>query len=338
MKARSLGLRVRCAGAIAGQLLTAAPAFGAPTASEKAAAEALFHKGTELMQAQSYAEACAKFEASNAIEPGLGVKLWLADCYDRVGRTASAWALFSEAAVMAQKSGQDERARAATERASDLGTRLSTLEVVPPAQGLPDDAGVTLDGGAIPAGSVGSPLPVDPGDHTIVVSAPGYKSLTLKKTVPAGPASIMLSVPALVRAPAEPATSAAGHGSKSDKADEQASSPGHTQRVLAYSFGGLGIVSLAGGGFLGLKARDLNQQSLEHCLANEPNACDPQGASLRGQAQNYGNAATAAFIAGGALVTTGVVLLLTAPSSKRDVRVGGWVSPAGPGVFVRGNL
>ena len=152
MKAHSLGMRLRCAGAIAGQLLTAAPAFGAPTASEKAAAEALFHKGTELMQAQSYADACAKFEASNAIEPGLGVKLWLADCYDRVGRTASARALFSEAAAMAQKTGQDDRARAASERASELEPRLSTLELVPPAQGLPADVSVTLDGGMSPAG------------------------------------------------------------------------------------------------------------------------------------------------------------------------------------------
>jgi len=337
MKAHSLGLRLRCAGAIAGQLLTAAPAFGAPTASEKAAAEALFHKGTELMQAQSYAEACAKFEASNAIEPGLGVKLWLADCYDRVGRTASAWALFSETAAMAEKSGQDERARAATERAADLQKRLSTLELVPPAQGLPPDASVALDGGAIPAGSVGSPLPVDPGDHTVVVSAPGFKSLMLRQTVPAGPASVLLPVVALDRAPAEPATKPSAAASKGAQDDEPAPAPGHTQRVLAYSLGGLGLVSLAGGGFLGLRARDLNQQSLEHCLANEPNACDQQGASLRGQAQNYGNAATAAVIAGGALVASGVVLLLTAPS-KHEVRVGGWVSPAGSGVFVGGKL
>jgi hypothetical protein len=335
MKARSLGLRLRCAGAIAGQLLTTAPAFGAPTASEKAAAEALFHKGTELMQAHSYADACAKFEASNAIEPGLGVKLWLADCYDHVGRTASAWALFSEAAAMAQKTGQDDRSRAASERASDLEKRLSTLELVPPKQGLPTDAGVTLDGGAISAGSVGAPLPVDPGEHTVVVSAPGYKSRTLRQTVPTGPASVKLALKALEPAPAQLATPAAGP--KGDKSDEP-STPGHTQRVLAYSLGGLGLVSLASSGFLGLKARDLNQQSLERCLANEPNACDQQGASLRGQAQNYGNAATAAAIAGGALVATGVVLLLTAPSAKHAVHAGGWVSPAGSGVFVRGNL
>jgi len=326
-------VRIRRVAAILGQLLTAAPAFGAPTASEKAAAEALFKNGTELMQQQSYAEACAKFEASNAIESGLGVKLWLADCYDRVGRTASAWALFSEAAAMAQKSGQDDRARAATQRAADLETRLSKLELAPPPNGLPDGASVALDGTAIPTGSVGSSLPVDPGDHTVVVSAPGYKSLTLQPSVPNGPASIRVELVALTPAPKPRPTVA-----KSATPTVETSAPGHTQRVLAYSFGGLGIVSLAGSAVLGLRAQSLNNQSLDHCLAGEPNACDEQGASLRGQAQNFGNLATAAAIAGGALVATGVVLLLTAPSSAQQVHVGGWMSPTGQGVFVGGRL
>jgi len=336
MKTRSRGLRYRCLGAIAGQLLTAAPAFGAPTATEKAAAEALFQDGTALMQQQSYAEACAKFEASNAIEPGLGVKLWLADCYDRAGRTASAWALFTEAAALAQKSGQDERARAATQRAADLEKRLSKLELAPPAGGLPAGASVTLDGGAIPAGSVGSALPVDPGEHTVVVSAPGYQARTLLQRVPAGPASVRLKLVALELAPAEVATGAGTRAAEGTKSEPSA--PGHTQRVLAYSLGGLGVLSLAGSGLLGLRARDLNQQSLEHCLVNEPNACNEQGASLRGQAQNFGNAATAAAIAGGALVATGVVLLLTAPSSKQEIHVGGWLSPTASGVYVGGKL
>jgi hypothetical protein len=337
MKTRKRGMRYRCLGAIAGQLLTAAPAFGAPTATEKAAAEALFQDGTALMQQQSYAAACAKFEASNAIEPGLGVKLWLADCYDRAGRTASAWALFSESAALAQKSGQDERARAAAQRAADLEVRLSKLELAPPTGGLPAGAAVTLDGGAIPAGSVGSALPVDPGEHTVVVSAPGYKSLTLRKLVPEGPASIRVTMAALEPAPPAASTGPGKQDAERGKAEEP-SPPGHTQRVLAYSLGGLGVLSLAGGGLLGLRARDLNQQSLEHCLVNEPNACNEQGASLRGQAQNFGNAATAAAIAGGALVATGVVLLLTAPSSKKEIHVGGWLSPAGSGVYVGGKL
>lgn len=336
MNAFSRRTRLVGAGALVGQLLLAFPAFGAPSASEKAAAEALFNEGTTLMQSKSYADACAKFEASNAIEPGLGVKLWLADCYDRVGRTASAWALFSEASALAQKSGQEDRARAASERSLDLEKRLSKLELAAPPQGLPEGYSVTLDGTPIPAGSVGTALPVDPGVHAVVVEAPGFKALNLSQEVPAGPASVKLDMPALEPAPVASEPRAAKHAADEH---EPAAKPGHTQRILAYSLGGLGVLSLAGSGFLAYRAHQLDKQSLDDCLVNEPNACNAHGASLRGQAQNYGNAATAAVIAGGVLVTTGVVLLLTAPSGKKsEIRVGGSVTPGGGAVFIGGTL
>jgi hypothetical protein len=94
------------------------------------------------------------------------------------------------------------------------------------------------------------------------------------------------------------------------------------------------VLSFAGSGALALRAHSLDQQSHAHCLVNEPNACDAEGASLRGQASTYGNVATGAFVAGAALTTTGVVLLLTAPSSnKRQVGLSGHAVPGG-GVFV----
>jgi hypothetical protein len=184
---------------------------------------------------------------------------------------------------------------------------------------------------------VGSALPVDPGTHVVVVEAPGYRSLTLREEVPAGPTSVELPLPALEPAPPAPAANAiSGAGSERR---ERPPSPGHTQRVLAYSLGGLGVLSLAGGGLLAYRAHQLDKQSLDYCLVNEPNACNEQGASLRGQAQNFGNAATAAVIAGGALVATSVVLLLTAPSGKKsEIRVGGAVAPGGGTIFLGGTL
>jgi hypothetical protein len=321
-----------------GWLLAAGPVLGAPTASEKAAASALFDEGTNLMSKQSFAAACAKFEASSAIEPGLGVKLWLADCYDRVGRTASAWALFSEAAAVAQSSGQGERERLASARAADLEKRLSRLELAVPEQGLPAGYSVTLDGALIPAGSVGSALPVDPGAHVVVVRAPGYKPRTLEQHVPAGPSSVKLDVPPLEVAPPEPTRSAEGRLGDKQPA-KRAATPGSTQRVLGYSAGALGLLSLAGGGFLGYRAYALKQDSLNECLVSEPNACNERGASLREQAQNYGNVATATVIAGGALAATGLVLLLAAPSGEtQEVHVGGNFLTNGGSLFVGGSL
>jgi hypothetical protein len=326
----------RIAWALCGQLLVALPASGAPTPAEKAAAEALFQEGTELMSAQSFAAACSKFEASGAIEPGLGVKLWLADCYDHAGRSASAWALFTEAAALAHQSGQVERERAASERATELEARLSKLQLAPPAAGLPAGLVVTLNGVAIPEASLGSALPVDPGVQRVVLEAPGYRTLTLSSEAPAGPSSVTLAVPALERAPAPPRRKVSASA-----AALTASDPGSTQRMLGYTVGGLGVLSLAGAGLLAYRAHALDQDSRSHCLVSEPNACDVDGASLRGQAQNFGNMATGVLVGGGVLTATGLVLLLTAPHRAEEgskVRLHAGVTPNGAVLFATGVL
>lgn len=329
------GLR-RALWGLCGQLLVTVPAYGAPTPAEKAAAEALFQEGTTLMAAQKFEAACAKFEASGAIEGGLGVKLWLADCYDRVGRSASAWGLFSEAAALAHQSGQADRERAASERAVDLEKRLSKLAIKPPAGGLPAGVVVTLNGVAIPLASLGTPLPVDPGAEHVVFRAPGYRVISLERDVPPGPSSFVLEVP---RLEAEPHAAALGADKPAAPVPPAHPKPGATQRTLAYAVGGLGVLSIAGAGVLAYRAHSLDTDSHGHCLVSEPNACDATGASLRGEAVNYGNVATGAVLAGAALGVTGVVLLLTAPSAHAaDLRVDAKLAPSGGFVAVTGRL
>ena len=320
--------------ALCGQLLFSLPARGAPTPAEKAAAEALFQQGTELMAQQNFSAACAKLEASSALESGLGVKLWLADCYDRAGRTASAWALFTEAASLAHQSGQAEREGAANERAADLETRLSRLELKPPAGGLPEGVVVTLNGNTIPEASLGTALPVDPGLQRLVLRAPGYRPLTLQSETPVGPSSVTLDVPPLERAPAAP------RRVQRDTEDAPRSEPGATQRTLGYTVGTLGLLSFAGSGFLAYRAHALDADSRTHCLVSEPNACDVEGASLRGQARNFGNVATGVFAAGGALTVTGLVLLFTAPrgNAPAPVHVSAGVTPDAVSVVATGSL
>src|SRR4051794_15794728 len=63
-----------------------------------AAAEVLFSDGKRLVQERNFAAACPKFEESQKLDPGLGTLYRLADCYEHVGRTASAWAAFLEVA------------------------------------------------------------------------------------------------------------------------------------------------------------------------------------------------------------------------------------------------
>src|SRR5262245_8870421 len=92
----------------------------AQDAMNKATAEALFADGRRLVGAGDYAAACPKFAASQKLDPGVGTALNLADCYERMGRWASAWAEFRSAASAAHTVGAREREELAGGRAQAL--------------------------------------------------------------------------------------------------------------------------------------------------------------------------------------------------------------------------
>lgn len=137
---------------------------------DTALALTLFEDGKRLVDAQDYPKACPKFSASYKLVPKLGTLLNLADCYEKSGKTASAWARFSEAITIAERANQPERAAFAKQHADDLAPQLSTLTLVAP-KATPGLV-VTRDGTAMPAATLGLPVPIDPGDHTIEASAP----------------------------------------------------------------------------------------------------------------------------------------------------------------------
>src|SRR6188768_2830416 len=107
-------------------LLHAAPAVAQ---NDKAAAEALFDQGVRLMKQSSFSDACPKLEESERIDPAVGTLLYLGECYERIGKTASAWAAFREAASLANNMGQTDRGRVASSRAQELEPRLSRLSI-----------------------------------------------------------------------------------------------------------------------------------------------------------------------------------------------------------------
>src|SRR5437879_1284473 len=126
-------MRTHAARLMTGAVLFAAMiAHGAParaqSASDKAAAETLFDQGKKLLAEGKTAEACPKFAESNRLDSGIGTMLYLADCYEKSGQTASAWAQFREAAAMAARQ-SDPREKIARERAARLEPKLSKLSV-----------------------------------------------------------------------------------------------------------------------------------------------------------------------------------------------------------------
>lgn len=319
-----MGVRTSASVAALLVLLGAPPeVFAAGTAQDKAAAEALFDEGLRLLKAGQYADACAKLEASEKADPGIGTMLYLGECYEKQGRFASAWATFREAASMADTVGQTDRAKKGQARADKLEPRLSRLTIVlaPESANIP---GLEVRRGSVTVSTavLGTAVPVDLGEYVVSVSAPGYETAERSVKVEGEGTSATVEIPALVKLPeaapasnAEPELAPRSPGSSTPAEPETPASPGQTQRTLGLVLGGVGLAGLGVGGVFGILALSSNGSSDcdgELCLTEG-------GASAAADARSQAQIADIALLAGGALLATGAVLYFTAPSPSESV-------------------
>jgi tetratricopeptide (TPR) repeat protein len=114
------------AGAAAFALAVAAPRAFAQ-AEDQAASRSLFDEGRRLAESGHYDLACPKFEAARKLYTSAGVLLNLGDCYEKVGRTASAWTIFGETAAVADRTMRPAYAVEARQRQAVLEPRLVHL-------------------------------------------------------------------------------------------------------------------------------------------------------------------------------------------------------------------
>jgi hypothetical protein len=298
----------------------------------KAAAEALFSAGRDLMAQGKFNEACTKFEGSQKLDAGLGTLLYLADCYERANRLASAWATFKEAESIAMGRSDQSRAQVAKERYTKLEPRLSKI-VVRIADGNDPQTVVKHHGHVVPRESLGIALPVDAGDQAVEAGAPGRKTWTASVRVEGEGVTVPIDVPVLQMdnaAKPEAATTPLPNEPPPPAADAGAQgSGGSTQRTIGIIVGGVGVVGIVVGTVFGLKAKSKNDQSKDECSTPDPNRCSADGVELRNQALNAAKIGTVGMIVGGVGLVGGITLFLTAPSDKP-------ASASGPSLRIAG--
>ncbi len=298
-------------------LLAASSAGDAQAQVDKPTAEALFAEGRRLMAAGNYAAACPKFAASQRLDPGVGTMLNLADCYEKSGMTASAWAAFREASSAARGSGSREREQVARDRADALEKKLARLTIIVDAKDG-RDLQVKRDGTALDPAALGGPMPVDPGKHVIEASAPGKQKWT--ETVDVRPAAQMtLRVPELA---ANAGTGTGGNVTLDTTSTQEGG--GGVQRGVAIGLGGLGVVGLVVGSVFGLKASSKWSDAKQRC-ATVPDNCDADAIGLQEDATSAARVSTVGFVVGGVGIAAGAVLWLTAPpgtSNRTGATVG----------------
>jgi hypothetical protein len=297
---------------VLGSVVCSGLAFGLPARAQSSVAEAFYREGQRLLAEGNVHEACAKFAESQRSEPALGTLINLASCHEQEGKTASAWGEFTTAAGQAAHAGQHDREDYAKKRAQALEKSLHRL-IIEVSSPLPNME-IKLDGAPLGQGALGTAMPLDPGEHEVVVAAPGKKMWSQRVQLGPGAVNARIEVPALEESP-----SGKGGGAVIEPipgapngADSATSKP-LPLRTIGFVGIGIGVAGIGVGAITGLMAMSKHSDLQKECGGN---VCGPSHQSDRDSYYTLGTVSTVSMIAGGVLAGGGLVLVLTAPKPK----------------------
>jgi hypothetical protein len=198
---------------------------------------------------------------------------------------------------------------------------------------------VMVDGRPLAEKLVGTPLAVDPGEHTFTFTASGlapatqtfairegvkdrHEVIVLGSAAPATPQPTAEPPPAPAAPVAPPPTSAlqAAPAAASPPSTEKPAASGIPWRTVGWVLGGVGVVGLGVGTVFGLEA--LSTKS-GHC--DDSGSCTPPGTASN--AYRQATISTTGLIAGGVLLAGGLGLVLLAPGGERTPTTGVAIGP-----------
>lgn len=283
---------------------TACPAQADDKVSDtRAQAQALVGEANELVVDGRYVEALARLEEAFAIYPSPAIHVSIGTTLRQLGRNADAAAAY-ERYLAASPTGPtaDEVRRILIEidaTVSRLTVRVKTV-----------GAQIRLDTKILGEGPFDATLRVDPGEHTLVVEAPGMRPFVMPLT---------LSAAERRDVQAEPLPDTVVTRSE---VVEVAS--GEAQRTAGIVVGSVGIAGLAVAAITGGLAIYSDARASEHCDAVLTHVCDARGVELGEEATTLATAAWVALGVGSALLVGGLVLYFTAPE-ERARRPAAWL-------------
>jgi len=292
----------------------------------KARAGVLFDEAVELASAGNYPDACAKLEASLKLYDAVGTSFHLAGCWQKVGRTASAYALFEKVAHKTFKLGQTERAEAARARMVALAPNLSRLRIDVDLKERPRLLEIKSNGVLVPESDWGESLPVDRGEYEITVTAEKKQPWARRVDVSDAGVTYALLVPELTSVPTPVVVPPPKPAST--KPTQKPAEEGSSRKVLAYTMTGVGVAGLAVGGWFAWQYRDKNDQAKQICPASVQ--CTPSEVSEHAVlVDDAKQARTWAFVSAGvgghALASAGYFFFSGPSKSSGDSAI--WAEP-----------
>lgn len=320
-------------------------------ADDKAEADELFKFGRQQMQNKNYGKACPALEKSFRLDPAIGTQLNIALCYEEAGLLARAFAAYEKAEKLALDKG-DDRASGARRRASQLEPRIPRLTVQVVGK-LPKNGAVLIDDEEIAEEGIGLPQLVDPGARVVALRVGGRE--VSRKTV-------TLNEGQREKVSLSPRKGGDDDGEKQRDPDEDpdqdpdqdpedpddqivdvVDNPGRGRRIAGLVISGVGLVGVASGAGLALKARsDYNDAFDGNCDPDTKVCKDDESFQATNDARSLANTATVIAIVGGVAVGVGAYLYFSAPSgessSETALRLTPSISPDGFGFVLSGGL
>jgi hypothetical protein len=186
------------------------------------------------------------------------------------------------------------------------------------------DVTVTMDDKPLLDHLDGTPVEVDPGDHSFSFSAPGLTAKTLELVVRQGDRGRREAVTLVSPSESAAAKAQAKPADQPPNTEAQAAGTASSGRkVLAWTAIGIGAAGVVLGGVTAALAIS-KKNMIDGAYDCQQNHCDPRERPLVNDYNHFRTVSSIGFIAGGVFAATGVVLLLTAPRSS-EPRAALWV-------------
>lgn len=318
-----------CVAALLANSLLLAPGAAQAQERDPAAAEALFRQGREAAEKGDHRTACAKFEESNRLDPAVGTIFNIADCQEKLGNVATAWTRFRE--VLDKLKPGDERRPIAEGRAKALEPRLPRLAVRFEGP-RPEGTEVTRDGVVLRSASFDVPVPVDPGERVVRVTAPGHEPVVKKVNITEGSSeTVVVGVGPETRA---------GSGSRGTEGSGGGSvgvdTTGGGSPTLGWVIGGVGALGLGVGAVTGIMALGKKSTVDDNCDADKQ--CNQQGFDAAEDGRTLTTISTIGWVAGVVGVGVGAYFILSSDDDGRATAVGTRALPGGGAVSLSGRF
>jgi hypothetical protein len=156
------------------------------TETDLSAARRLFAEALADEQAGRHSAALDKFLRVQAVRDTQAVRYRIATCLEALGQLRAALAAYTSTSIAASTDAESASiARASREKVDALSKRVARVIVTLPAH-VPSDAVVKIDGEALQANAIGTPIVVDPGPHEVTATGSGVVPFRAQMTLAEG--------------------------------------------------------------------------------------------------------------------------------------------------------